>query len=150
MENGKIDALRVWLHDHNITFLEQHEIGGVNLDLWIPVYRVGISTNTANADVIYPKLTANHIRTFWVRETETGKDVVAKIVNCIKDIRYKRATRYCWKHFTPEQKRNYKGIWPMNFARFKKAFGVVLAEAENDLDVAVNVFIKDTPKEKWL
>lgn len=146
----KIEALKVWLHDHNVSYNEEYNLAGVNLALWIPLYRIGVSTETDKADVIYPKLVQNHVRMFWVRENETDNDVILKMENCIRDVRYKRATRYCWKHFPPKQKRNYKGTYPLNFGRFKKAFDIILAEAENDLDVAVNVFIKNTPKEKWL
>lgn len=151
MTNGqKLDELRVWLHDHNIGYNEAYNLDGVECDLWISLYRVAVIADGSKADEVYPKLTENHVRAFFIREGETKNFVVEKMRNCINDIRLKRATRYCWHKFTPNEKQGYKGTWPLNFKHFKNSFGIILAEAENDLDIAVNVFIKNTPKEAWL
>lgn len=150
-EEAKLDALRVWLHDHHIGYNEAYNLDGVECDLWISLYRIAVIADASRADEVYPRLTQNHARAFFIRETESNDFVVEKMQNCIKDVRLKRALRYVWKRLPVEQKtRNYKGGWPLNFGKFKKDFDKVLITAEYDLDTAVSVFLPKTEKEAWL
>lgn len=149
-KNEKLDILRVWLYDHKINYNEEFDLDGVNVRLWIPLYRIAVVTEEDKADRIYPKITQNKARAFFVRNTDTEDFLKDKMRNCVNDQRLKKALRYCWNHFTKEQKRKYHGIWPMNFGRFKKEFNRMLGLNQGDLDDVVMFYLPKTEKGAWL
>ncbi len=149
-KNEKLDILRVWLHDHKITYNEEYNLDGVEVRLWIPLYRIAVVTEEDDADRVYPKITQNQSRAFFVRNTDSEDFLKAKMKNCIRDIRLTRAIRYCWKHFDQKQKRKYDGIFPMNFGRFKKEFVYCLAKCQDNIDDVVMFYFPNLEKGEWL
>lgn len=149
-KNEKLDVLRVWLHDHKVSYNEEYDLDGVDVRLWVPLYRITVVTEEDNADRIYPKITQNQARAFFVRNTDTEDFLKVKMENCIRDIRLKRAMRYCWKHFDREKKRKYIGFFPMNFGKFKKEFMRNLGTCQGDIDDVVRLYFPKAEKGAWL
>lgn len=145
-KNEKLDILRVWLHDHYITYNEEYNLDGVNLALWIPLYRIGVIDDEAKANDSYPHLTQNHVRMFVVRKNEDKDFIISKMNNCVRDQRLKKALHYCWSHFDRDKKRKYKGTYPLNFGRFKKEFNIYLAEAQGDINDTLHLYFPKAPK----
>lgn len=146
----KLDILRVWLHSHNVSYNEAYDLDGVNVSLWIPHYRIAVVTEEDDSDRIFPRLTQNQVRAFFVRDADTEDFLEEKMQNCINDQRLKRAMYYCWRHFDREQKRKYHGIYPMNFGRFKKEFMRHLGISQGCLDDVVMFYFPKSKKGAWL
>lgn len=87
----KLEALKVWLTENNIKYIENHESRfGVKIDVKIPNLKIAIFLSDGDQkkeDAIYNsvsgKLKLYHVyKPFFVRESETKAFVLEKIQNC--------------------------------------------------------------------
>ena len=94
----KLEALKGWLRENNIHFIENHKSGfGVTMDLKIPSLMIAVFLSRTEPrseweESIYHSKTKNgkselhwKYKPFFVRECETKAFVLEKIQNCCFD-----------------------------------------------------------------
>jgi hypothetical protein len=87
----KLEALKAWLKENNIAFVENHESRfGMTIDIKIPNLAIAIFLSDGNKekeDAIYNAKSGHmklyHVyKPFFIRESETKEFILEKIQNC--------------------------------------------------------------------
>lgn len=142
MENGQIlDAIEKWLKGNGIDFEVNKVLDSLTVDLYLPTYRIAICLSPADSDKLVPFFIIHEIHYLFIDKKETENDIMLRLEESMRLITLNRALRYTWRHMEKKQKRKYRGTWPLNYGKFKRAYMKALTETNNDHEKAKAKFL---------
>lgn len=94
-QEKKLEALKGWLSENGIPFIENHESGfGVTMDVKIPNLMIAVFVSDGDREretALYSARTKEHFplyrkyKPFFIRPTDTKAFVLEKLTNCCRD-----------------------------------------------------------------
>ena len=98
----KLEALKAFLTENNVKFVENHfsKTNDLTFDLLIRDLRIAVHISDENDQKFYEKI-FKFYKPFFIRENETSDFIIEKMQNCIVD-------RMTWLQRKFERKNNKK------------------------------------------
>lgn len=124
----KVSKLKEWLKEKGIKFHADTDKYPVPVDIYIPYYRIGVSTDEDNDD-FFKWMNKTDNRTFFIRERESMDFIIEKMENSLTDAMERRTQYLChkaWKEIGYGKKHRHNiGI---EFEDFDKEFRELAAK----------------------